>query len=85
LTQRRKDPTVLRVSGSISGRFAEQFFRDLSRFLELCPRFGLIALKQVNQAFRESRRVWGSGSSEHRVTAKSFQKFKGIWKLPLQR
>src|SRR5439155_7757945 len=85
LTQRRKNEAVLRVPGSISGSFEEQFSRDLARALELCPRFGLIALEQVNHAFRESLWCRGRSGSKHRFTAKSFKDLKSIRKLPLQR
>src|SRR5207249_899668 len=80
-----KDEAVLRVPGSISGSFEEQFSRDLARALELCPRFGLIALEHVNHAFRESLWCRGRSGSKHRFTAKSFQELKRIRKLPLRR
>ena len=76
---------VLGVSGRVFGSFAEQFSRDHARMLKLCLRFGLIALEQVNHAFKESLWGWGSSRSIHRFTAESFQDLKSIWKFPLQR
>ena len=50
---------MLGVSGRVFGSFAQQFFRDQARMLQLGLRFGLIALEQVNQAFQESLRGTG--------------------------